>query len=184
VLMAEKGIAHEFVEESVWADTTSVGRFNPLTKVPVLVLVDGTCLYDSSVITEYIDGLAPPNLIPAAGRPRAIARRNESLGDGLCDAAVAIVLERKREAARQDPAVLKRQLAKVDAAIATYAELLSRSEWLGGAAPALDDLAAGCALFYVEFRLPEVNWRERHDSLRRWAEKLEGRPSFASTRPS
>ena len=183
VLLAEKKIPYEFVEENVWGATTQVTRFNPLTKVPVLVLDDGTCLYDSSVITEYVDTLAQPALIPPPGLGRALARRGESLADGLCDAAVAIVLERKRESARQDPGSMERARSKLDAGSAALSAALGEREWLDGAAPGLADLAAGCALFYLEFRLPEVGWRARHDNLRRWAERLEARPSFASTRP-
>jgi hypothetical protein len=97
ILFAEKHLAYEFVEDNVWAAGTLVGRFNPLTKVPVLILDDGTPLYDSSVIAEYVDALASPAWLPAAPLPRALARRSEALADGICDAAVAIVLERRRE---------------------------------------------------------------------------------------
>ena len=184
VLLAEKQRDYEFVEENVWAATTQVGRYNPLTKVPVLVLEGGETLFDSSVITEYVDTLSEPALLPASGLERALARRSESLADGVCDAAVAIVLERKREALRQDPAALERARAKVDAGIAAFESLLDGRDWLGGGAPGLADLAAGCALVYVEFRLPEVGWRARSPALRRWAEQLEARPSFAATRPA
>ena len=183
VLLAEKKLPYDFVEENVWAATTQVGRHNPLTKVPVLVLDDGTNLYDSSVICEYVDTLAAPALIPGGGIERALARRSESLADGVCDAAVGIVLERKREPLRQDPLSMDRSRAKVDAGIAAFAATLGDRDWLDGNAPGLADVAAGCALFYVEFRLPEVGWRSRHANLRRWAERLEARPSFVSTKP-
>jgi len=183
VLLAEKQRDYEFVEENVWSATTQVGRYNPLTKVPVLVLDGGETLFDSSVITEYVDTLSQPALLPGAGLERALARRSESLADGVCDAAVAIVLERKREALRQDPAVIERARAKVDAGIAAFESLLDGHEWLDRGAPGLADFAAGCALFYVEFRLPEVGWRSRSAALCRWAERLEARPSFAATRP-
>jgi glutathione S-transferase len=183
VFLAEKACGYEFVEENVWAAATQVGRYNPLTKVPVLVLDDGTNLFDSSVITEYVDTLAAPALIPAGGLERALARRGESLADGVCDAAVAIVLERKRDPLHQDPAAMDRARAKVDAGIAHFAETLARCEWLGGGAPGLADFAAGCAVLYVEFRLPEVGWRSQHPTLRRWVERLEARSSFAATRP-
>jgi glutathione S-transferase len=183
VVLAEKNLPYEMVEENVWNAATSVTRFNPLTKVPVLALDDGECLYDSSVITEYLDSLSQPALIPPGGLERARARRDESLADGICDAAVGVVLERKREALRQDAAVLERHRAKVEAGIAAFAKALDDREWLAGDAPRLPDLAAGCALFYVEFRLPEVGWRSHYPNLRRWAERLEARPSFSSTRP-
>lgn len=183
VFLAEKGLAYDFAEENVWAATTQIARYNPLTKVPVLVLDDGTCLYDSSVITEYVDTLVAPAAIPSAPLPRALARRTESLADGICDAAVSIVLERKREPMRQDVASMERSRAKVDAGLAALEALLADREWLDAAGPGLADVAAGCAALYVEFRLPEVGWRQRHEGLRRWAERLEARPAFAATRP-
>lgn len=183
VFLAEKRCEYEFAEENVWSPTTQVGHVNPLGKVPVLVLDDGTSLYDSSVITEYLDTLAAPALIASGGLPRALARRAESLADGICDAAVSIVLERKRDPLRQDAASLDRARAKVDAGIASFAGQIEGREWLDGAGPGLADIAAGCALFYVEFRLPEVGWRTQHPALRRWAERLEARPSFVATRP-
>ncbi len=183
VLLAEKKLPYDFVEENVWAATTQVGRHNPLTKVPVLVLDDGTSLYDSSVITEYVDTLAAPALIPGSGVERALARRSESLADGICDAAVGIVLDRKRELPRQDAVAVDRSRAKLEAGIAAFAEALGDRDWLDGGSPGLGDLAAGCALFYLEFRLPEIGWRSRHANLRRWAERLEARPSFSGTKP-
>jgi len=183
ILFAEKQLAYEFVEDNVWAAGTLVGRFNPLTKVPVLILDDGTSLYDSSVIAEYVDALASPAWLPAAPLPRALARRSEALSDGICDAAVAIVLERKREPMRQDAATLDRHRGKIDASIAALATQLGESPWLSGEAPGFADVAAGAALFYVEFRLPEVGWRGRHANLRRWAERAEARSAFSSTRP-
>jgi len=183
ILFAEKQLAYEFVEDNVWAAGTLVGRFNPLTKVPVLILDDGTSLYDSSVIAEYVDSLASPAWLPAAPLPRALARRSEALADGICDAAVAIVLERKREILRQDGATMDRHRGKIEASIAALSTQLGESPWLAGEAPGFADVAAGAALFYVEFRLPEVGWRERHANLRRWAERAETRSAFSSTRP-
>lgn len=183
VFLSEKQRDAEFVEENVWAATTGIGRHNPLGKIPVLVLDDGTSLYDSSVITDYLDTLSAPALIPASGLQRALARRSESLADGICDAAVAIVLERRREPSRQDAATMDRARSKIDAGVAAVEAHLAGRDWLDGAGPGLADIATGCALFYLEFRLPEIDWRARHASLRRWAERLEARPSFASTRP-
>jgi len=183
VVLAEKQLRCELVEENVWSADSKVPRYNPLNKIPALVLDDGTCLYDSSVITEYLDTLSAPALIPGAGLERARVRCTESLADGICDAAVAIVLERKRESARQDPGWIDRQRAKIDAGAAALSQALGDRAWLGGAAPALGDLAAGCALFYVAFRLPEVGWRARHANLAAWATRLESRASFATTRP-
>jgi glutathione S-transferase len=183
VLLAEKGLAFEFLEESSWNADTTVPRYNPLNKVPVLVLDDGECLYDSGVITEYLDTLPGPRFIPASGVERARARRDEALGDGIADAGIAIFLERKREAVRQDPAWIARQRDKLQAALVALAGSVAAGVSMGRAQPALGDIACGCALFWLEFRLPELQWRAEHAALRSWAERLEKRPAFASTRP-
>ena len=178
MLLAEKSIAFEFVEEDVWKADTKMARYNPLTKVPALVLEDGESIYDSVVIAEYLDTLPGTRFIPAAAVERARVRRDEALGDGISDAGITIFLERKREAARQDPAWIARQREKVEQGIATVAKSVAAR-----AGPmALGDIACGCALFWLEFRLPEFRWRD-DPALKSWAEKLEGRPSFAATRP-
>ncbi len=178
VLLAEKNLPFEFVEEDVWKADTSMARYNPLIKVPALVLDDGESIYDSVVITEYLDTLPGTRFIPAAAVERARVRRDEALGDGISDAGITIFLERKREAARQDPAWIARQREKVEAGMATVAKSIAPR-----AGPVtLGDIACGCALFWLEFRLPELRWRD-DPALKSWAERLESRPSFAATRP-
>lgn len=183
VLLAEKQIDCEFVEENVWSADTKIARYNPLGKVPALVLDDGTALHDSSVISEYLDTLSSPALLPPPGLERALVRRHESVADGVCDAAVAIVLERRRDPMRQDGPSMDRARGKAEAGIGAFDQALGGAEWLSGGAPGFADFAAGCALLYVEFRLPEIGWRSRYARLGRWAERLEARPSFSTTRP-
>lgn len=183
VILAEKRLPFEFVAENVWDAATRIGDFNPLGKVPALVTDEGETLFDSPVIAEYLDALAAPALIPAAGIERARVRRQEALGDGIADAGITVFLERKREAARQDAAWIERQLGKVRAGMAALSRELGDKPFLGGAAPLLGDVACGCALFWAEFRMPELGWRATHPNLDAWAKRLEARPSFASTRP-
>ncbi len=179
VLLAEKKLPFDFIEESAWNADTKVPLYNPLNKVPALVLDDGESLYDSAVIAEYVDTLPGANFIPAPARERVRVRRDEALGDGIADAGITIFLERKRDAARQDPAWIARQRDKVEAGIAA----LAKSKSSGAARPmTLGDIACGCALFWLEFRLPEFRWRD-DPALKAWAEDLESRASFASTRP-
>jgi glutathione S-transferase len=183
VMLAEKNLACDFVEDNVWADTTTVTAINPLTKVPVLVLDDGTPLYDSSVIADYLDAAGAPQFIPGAGIARALVKRNESLGDGITDAGITIFLERKRAQNLQDPAWLARQRAKIDAGIAAVAAELGSKPFLQGEKATLGDIACGCGLFWLEFRMPEIAWRAQYPNLKAWAVRLEARPSFAATRP-
>lgn len=183
ILLAEKQIPFELVEESAWNAQSTVPRFNPLNKVPVLVLDDGTALYDSSVIAEYLDPLGAPVFIPPAGLDRAKVRRDEALGNGITDAGLTIFLERKRPANLQDPAWIARQKSKVEAGIAALERELGGKAYLHGDAMTLGDIACACALLWLEFRLPEFGWRRAHAALGRWIERLEARPSFAETRP-
>jgi len=178
VLLAEKGLAYELIEDNAWHDKTTVPRYNPLNKVPALVMDDGESIYDSMVITEYVDGLDARPLLPRDPVARAKARRDEALGNGLMDAGVAIFLERKREAARQDAAWIARQRSKIDDALTAWSRSLEARK---GAALAWGDIACGCALFWYEFRLPDVRWRD-DAALDAWAKALEARPSFAATR--
>jgi glutathione S-transferase len=183
IILAEKQLPFEFVPENVWDAATRIASFNPLGKVPALVTDDGESLFDSPVIAEYLDALGGAPLIPAAGIERARAKRDEALGDGIADAGIAVFLERKREASRQDAAWITRQLGKVEAATAALSRELAAKQYLRGDSLTLGDIACGCALFWAEFRMPELGWRAKHANLDAWARRLEARPSFATTRP-
>jgi glutathione S-transferase len=183
VILAERSLPFEFIEESAWTADTTVPRYNPLNKVPALVLDDGESIYDSPVICEYLDAVSGGGLIPADPAARARVRRDEALGDGIADAGITAFLERKREAARQDPAWIARQMDKVNAGIAALAKGMGSRQYLGGAQPNMGDIACACALFWVEFRMPDLRWRDAHPNLKAWAERMESRPAFQSTRP-
>lgn len=183
ILLAEKQLPFEFVEESASTPGTTVPNYNPLNKIPVLVTDDGTCLYDSCVIAEYLDPLGAPSFIPPSGLERARVKRDEALGNGIADAGMLIFLERKRDPARQDAAWMARQRSKVDAGIAALARELGGKPFLHGDSLTLGDVSCACALLWLEFRLPEIAWRTRHAELGRWIERLESRPSFQQTRP-
>lgn len=184
VIFAERQIAFEFVEASAWVAGTPVPRYNPLNKVPALQLDDGESLYDSAVIAEYLDGISGGTLIPAAPLERARAHRDEALGDGIADAGVSAFLERKREASRQEAAWIARQMDKIHGGIDTLAKSLGPQAFLGGSQMNIGDIACACALFWLEFRLPDVTWREAHPNLKAWAQRIELRPSFVATRPA
>ena len=183
VILAERALPFEFIEESAWTADTTVPRYNPLNKVPALVLDDGESIYDSRAICEYLDAISGGGLLPPEPAARALVRRYEALGDGLADAGITAFLERKREAARQDPAWIARQLDKVKAAVAAIEAGLGSREYLGGARPNMGDIACACGIFWSEFRMPELGVRQANPRIKAWAERMEARPSFASTRP-
>lgn len=184
IAIAEKKIECDLVEEAPWAAGTSVPDYNPLGKVPVLVLDDGTALYDSRVIVEYLDTVSPVSrLIPEPSRQRIAVKRWEALADGICDAAVAIVLETKRPAKQQNAESLGRQRQKIDRGLAEFANELGDKPWCCGDAYTLADIATGCALAYLDLRHPSIDWRGEYPSLVKLAEKLAKRQSFQDTVP-
>ena len=183
VMLAEGNVAHDFLEENAWNADTTVPRYNPLNKVPALVLDDGTSIYDSAVIAEYIDATSGGKLIPADLKARARTRTLEVLGSGIADAGILARLERAREVSRQDAKWIERQMAKVDAAIPEVARALGDQPYLGGKHLDLADIACACSLFWLEFRMPELRWREDHPRMGAWAQRMEARASFAATKP-
>jgi glutathione S-transferase len=184
IALAEKKIEYDFVEESPWAAQTTVPTYNPLGKVPVLVLDDGTTLFDSRVIVEYLDTVSPVSrLIPEPNRQRIVVKRWEALADGICDAAVAVVLERKRSSRQQNKDWLDRQLRKIDLGLKELGNELGEKVWCNGEAYSLADIATGCALAYLDLRHAAIDWRTAYPNLVKLAEKLAKRPSFAETVP-
>lgn len=184
VVLAEKRIDYEFIVDPPYDAATGVTRYNPLGKIPVLVLDDATTLFDSRVIVEYLDNASPvTKLLPEDTRHRIQARRWEALADGCTDAVVAIVMEKRRPAELQHAAWLERQQDKIARALHTMSEELGSRSWCCGGFFNLADIAVGCCLGFLDLRLPEVDWRGTYPNLARLAEKLAQRPSFADTVP-
>ena len=185
VTAAEKGLDLPLELENVWAAETTIQRVNPLGKVPCLLLDDGSALYDSRVICEYLDALKPANpLIPAAGKERIAVRRWEALGDGVLDAIVLVRLEEiQREPKERSEKWVLRQMAKVDAGLAVAAKDLGRNAWCVGGSLTLADITLGSALGYILFRYPNIDWRGRHPNLAALYDRLMARSSFSTTTP-
>ena len=189
VVMAEKKLDYQFITENVWADDTRIGESNPLGKVPCLVMDGQDAVFDSRVIVEYLETLSPVGkLIPPSGRQRVEVKTWEALADGLLDAAILARLERTwpgRTDAERSPAWIARQMGKVDATLVAMSRGLGEKTWCSpGVHLSLADIAVGCALGYLDFRFPELDWRARHANLARLLdERLMQRPSFAETAP-
>ena len=149
---------------------------NPLGKLPCLRLADGELLYDSRVICRY---LAQGRALYPSGPGEWRALRREALADGLLDAAL---LARYETFLRPEPLRwqdwLDGQLAKVSAALDVMEADAPNAD-----APDIGDIATACALFYLDFRFPQLNWREGHPGLAGFAAVIEARPSFQQTRP-
>ncbi len=187
IVLAEKKLECEFVTEDVWSADTRMAQTNPLGKVPALVMEGGEVIHDSRVIVEYLDALSPVGkLIPGTGRERAEVKTWEALADGALDASVLARLEATwggRSEAQRSPAWIERQLGKVDAALLAMARGLGDRPWLHGIHMSLADIAVGCALGYLDFRFPQVPWRERHPQLAQYQSRLMQRQSFVDTQP-
>jgi glutathione S-transferase len=184
IVLAEKRIEYDLIVDSPFEPATRVPQFNPLGKIPVLVLDDETTLFDSRVIVEYLDNANPVGrLIPDDTRQRIQARRWEALADGCTDAAIAVVMETRRPAELQNADWVARQQGKVDRALRAMSEDLAGRAWCTGDTHNLADVAVGCALGYLELRMPDLNWRKQYPNLAQLFDKLSQRASFKSTAP-
>nr|WP_315488798.1 glutathione S-transferase C-terminal domain-containing protein [uncultured Rhodoferax sp.] len=188
VVMAEKKLDYAFVPEDVWSASTTIAESNPLGKVPCLIMEGAEALFDSRVIVEYLDTLSPVGkLIPPVGRERAEIKTWEALADGLMDAAILARLEATwtgRTKAQRSQAWIDRQLAKVNATVKAMSNGLGDKPFCGGIHFSLADVAVGCALGYLDFRFPQIEWRTDYPNLVRLHDKLMQRPSFADTVPA
>ena len=186
IVMAEKKLDYQFVEEDVW-NTDTILASNPLGKVPCLVMEGGEAVFDSRVIVEYLDARSPlARLIPEPNRERTEVRTWEALADGLVDALILARLEatwQGRAAEQRSQAWIDRQMKKVDASLEAVATGLAAKPWCTGIHMTLADVAVGCALGYLDFRFPQVGWRSEYPSLARLADKLNARQSFIDTTP-
>ena len=185
VVMADKKLDYSFIQENVWAADTTIQQTNPLGKVPCLVMEDGSTLYDSRVIAEYLDTLTPVcKLLPPNGRDRAEIKVWEALADGVLDAAILVRLETTlRPEAQQSPEWIARQWGKVHAGLRVMSERLGESAFSAGNHYSLADVAVGCALGWIAFRFPDIDWRGDYPNLARLFDKLSERQSFKDTVP-
>jgi glutathione S-transferase len=188
IVMAEKKLDYDFVTEDVWAADSTISQSNPLGKVPCLVMEGGEALFDSRVIVEYLDTLSPVGkLIPAVGRERAEVKTWEALADGVLDAAILARLESHwagRNKAHRSQAWIDRQLLKVHASLKAMSQGLGEKPFCAGIYLSLADIAVGCALGYLDFRFPDIDWRGSYPNLARLHDKLLQRQSFADTGPA
>jgi glutathione S-transferase len=184
IVLAEKKIDYSFELENPWDEKSRVPDANPLGKVPVLVLEDDSTLFDSRVIVEFLDSVSPiSRLIPSGNREKIEVKRWEALADGVLDAAVTVVLERRRPAKQKSEPTIKRQMAKIERGLAVMSRDLGDKTWCTGNAFTLADIACGVALGYIDFRHDAYDWRVLHANLAKLAAKLAERPSFADTVP-
>jgi glutathione S-transferase len=155
VVLLEKKIPFQLQVENPWLPDSPIAEFNPLGKVPVLVLEDGVSVFDSRVIVEYLDHVSPvAHLIPTEPKSRMMVRGVEALADGVTDAAVALFLERKRAPEQQSGDWMMLQEKALFRGLEALSEALGEKPWYLGNSMTLADVACGCTLGYLESALP------------------------------
>jgi glutathione S-transferase len=187
VVLAEKKLDYQFELKNVW-DDDSISESNPLGQVPCLVLDDGQVLFDSHVIVDFLDSCSPGNrLIPSSNRERIEVLTWEALADGLLDAAILVRLELSwagRTPEQRCQAWIDRQMGKIHLSLQALSKNLADKPWcMAGNRMTLADIAVACALLWLDFRFPDLNWRTSHPNLASLTDKLSERPSFLNTLP-
>lgn len=184
VVLIEKRLDYELVPTDVSVPNHGALEHNPLGKIPVLVLEDGFAVYDSPVITEYLDSKTPVGrLIPEDPKPRMIVKRWEALADGLMDAGVAIIMENRRPEGERSAQWIARQRGKIERALEVMSEALGERSHCHGEFFSLADAALTTALLYLDFRFPDMPWRTAHPTLAEYADVMAQRKSFQDTQP-
>lgn len=167
----------ELVKTNTADPNSDHGKDNPLNKVPALALDDGSKLYDSRVICEYLDAQSGGRMFPAAGPARWTALRRQALGDGMADAAVLRMMESRRPESQRSADVDKKQKLKVTQGLAAL-----EADHLG---PQLDigTLTVAIVLDYLDFRFKHEDWRPAHPKLAAWHKTFSERASLKKTLP-
>jgi glutathione S-transferase len=182
IALFEKGLPFELMTEVPWDSTTATPKYNPLEKLPVLILEDGSSIYESSFILQYLELKYPETpLLPADADGKIAARRLEVLCDGVCDAVVLTFFERMRS--DRSPEWFARQHRKIDGGVREIARLIGDRAFAVGREFSLGDIAAGTVLGYLSVRFSEFDWRTQYPNLAAFSARMETRPSFACTVP-
>jgi glutathione S-transferase len=185
IFLAEKKIECEMEMVDVQPADNPVNAHNPLGKIPTLLLDDGTPLYDSRVIVEFLDSVSPiSRLIPDGTRDRVAVRRWEALADGVVDAGLLVRYESLRDKKEQGKAWVDKQLARMHRGMQQLEADLAERGWCHGDRYSLADIAVGCCLGWLDFRKPGgVDWKAEYKAVAKHYEKLMERPAFADTVP-
>jgi glutathione S-transferase len=185
IVLTEKKIECEMELVDVNPVENPVNAHNPLGKIPTLLLDDGTPLYDSRVIVEFLDGKSPiSRLIPEDLRDRIAVRRWEALADGVLDAGLLVRYESLRDKKEQSKAWSQKQLTRMQRGMEQMSKELAERPWCHGERYSLADIALGCCLGWLGFRKPgDIDWHKEYPVLGKHYEKLMGRPAFADTVP-
>lgn len=180
VVAHELGIQYEMVVVNA-RDDEELRKLNPLKKIPILVLDDGSTLFDSRVICEYLNEFGGGRFFPGKNMLRQNTGQWKALGlqalaDGIMDAAVALRYETTGEDKR-NPDHIRRYTATINAGL----DALEHMKFADP--PTIGEIATGCALGYLDFRYADMHWRANRPKLAAWFEKFSQYPSMLATVP-
>ena len=186
IVLAEKKIECEMELVDVFPVDNPVNAHNPLGKIPTLLLDDGTPIYDSRVIVEFLDGKSPiSRLIPEDMRERVAVRRWEALADGILDAGLLVRYESLRPQNEQSASWIGKQAARMRRGLAQMQADLAEKPWCQGERYTLADIALGSCVGWIGFRSPAgIDWRTAYPGLAKHYDKLMERAAFADSVPA
>lgn len=183
VLIHEKNMPVEFVVEDPWVEGSPIIARNPLSKVPVLEIGPDSYMFESTLVTHYLDHSDGKSLTPRDPAGYWQAQWWQALGQGILDAGIARILEIRRPEDKQMPEKIAREEQRIARAIDLAEKTIKEgSEFLLGNRFGLADIALGVAMQYTDFRFPH-DWRSRAPKLAKWLEGVAARPSFTETLP-
>lgn len=182
-VLRETGLV-DAVEEVVVATSAlqtapEAAAANPLGKIPALIRDDGPAIYDSRVITRFLNARAGATLYPEARIWEVLTL--EATADGIAEAGVLMVYEKRlRPEAQQSPDWIEAQWTKISRAL----DVLD-ARWMSHLHGPVDmgHISVACALGYLDFRHGDRNWRAGRDALAAWYAGIETRESLAETAP-
>lgn len=184
IQLAEKGIPFQLITEVPWDSTTQTPRWNPLEKLPVLIVDDGRGIFESRYINEWIELKHPePRLMPADVDGMLAVKRFEVIADGACDALVLMFFEKSRDEDKRSAPWSARQQRKVDGALKELATVLGDKRFCHGGTFSMADIATATLLGYLAVRWPQLPWQQTYPNLAAYWQRMEQRPSFAGTQP-
>lgn len=177
IALAEKRVAFEAVVVEAY-ETVDLLAANPIGQVPALVLEDGSGLADSRVICAWLDAHYPqPRLIPD-GEAQWNVRRLEALGDAMSENTIKLRMEKMRRDEQRSAEMMERHLRKTRRAL----DVLDAQSF--GPGLCIGQVALVCALDYMDFRCPEIDWRGGRPGLQALHARLNARDSFSGTMPA
>lgn len=179
IVVMEKGIADiELIAVNPLESPAELLTVNPLSKIPALILDNGSSLCDSPVICEYLDSLSAKQPLFPQGREKWEVLGRAALADGILDAAVGLVLEGRRPEELRSALWIERHTAAIKRTLAILAQKVDALEEFN-----IATITMGCVLGYLNFRHPHIEWQKDHPALAEWFAQFSERPSMKETMP-